>query len=230
MRPGSAMRPLLLLLAVVTILGPASAGARLAVGHRILMLDGGASICSREPRTVDELRRLAPRAQSGPLVPRTLEDLPTDLPSGVPVDPETVLEIRAMLDEFAACLLSGDLLRGYAYFSDHSIQAAGPLDERFLAILAATPTPEPDPTFYAIADISRAERLADGRVGAVVTASGGCERSQPEPTCVFYAIFVQAHGRWVIDEQIRELAGPDGVLTIPEYLERQGTPAATPAA
>ena len=162
----------------------------------------------------------------------TLEDLPTELPSGVPVDAVTASAIRVMLDEFAACVVSGEQLRGLAYFSDHYISEAGPLDESVFAGLAATLTPEPDPAFFSIANVDRIETLADGRVGAVVTAGGGCEGSQPEPTCTVYAIFVQERGRWSFDEQIRTLAAPDGsgVLTVPEYLERQATPVATPAA
>ena len=225
------LRPVLVLLTLLTmVMGLRE--SRVGAATPATPVAGMApSRCVREPRSVDEIRALA-GVRERAVVISTLEDLPRELPSGVPVDAAAASAIRAMLDEFAACVLSGDQLRGFAYFSDRFIHDAGPLDESYLASLVATPTPEPDQTFYSIADVSRIETLADGRVGAVVTASGGCERSQPEPTCTFYTIFVQERGRWSFDEQIRELAAPDGshVLTVPEYLEQHGTPAATPAA
>lgn len=220
------MRPMLALLTILTMLSVIVPPASLA-GQATPPSGLAPARCVREPRTIDEVRALA-GVRENAVVIRSFGELSDALPSGLPVEPATAEEIRATLDEFAACILSGELLRSYAYFSDRFMRDAGPLAEEYVAILAGSPTPEPDQTFYSIDTVSRIERLADGRVGAVVTAGGGCERSQPEPTCTFYALFVQEDGRWSIDEQIRELRGPDGFLTVSEYLEQQETPVATP--
>lgn len=187
--------------------------------------------CGREPRTVEDLRRIAPPPPSGPVIPTAIEDLPTELPSGAPVDAETVSRIRAMMDEQAACFLDGDELAGLAYLTDGFLRTIGSLSEENLDRLATTtPTPEPDPTFYSIEDVSRVERLDDGRVGAIVTAGGACERSQPEPTCTFYLLFLEQDGQWFIDDQIRFLTTSDRseFLTVPEYLARETPQVVTP--
>lgn len=221
------MRQVLTFLTALTALLPLFEVAAFGTAHPTPIAQHPSAMCIRAPRTVDELIAIAGPRQT-PVIIDDFGNLPDSLPTGTPVDPDTAAEIRVMLGEFAACILSGELLRSYAYFSERFIQDAGPLDEGYLASLAATPTPEPDQTFYSIDDVSQVERLRDGRVGAVVTAGGGCERSQPEPTCTFYAIFVQDQHGWVIDEQIRDILGPDGVLTVSEYLELPGTPVSTP--
>lgn len=223
------MRQILMLLAIATALVPTLVSSDVSEIHGTAVTDRPAATCAREPRSVDELIAIAGVRESAVVI-SSFEELPDTLPSGAPVEPATADEIRAMLDEFVACILSGEQLRSYAYFSDRFLRDAGPIDEGYLSTLAGTPTPEPDQTFYAVDDVSRIERLADGRVGAVVTYGGGCERSQPEPTCVYYTIFVEERGRWSFDEAIRELIGPDGFMTVSEYLAQVGTPIATPGA
>ena len=187
--------------------------------------------CDRAPRTIDEIRALADTTRNAAGAVRDVSDFPGVLPSGTPVRPETNGEIRAMMDDFAACIQGGQILRGFAYLSDHYLTDQAYLDEDFLVSLeTATPTPEAEAGYFVVRTLDQVERLADGRVGAVVTYGGACERSQPDPTCVYYALFVEDQGRWFMDEVIDRLVSPDGddILSVPEYLELQGTPVATP--
>ncbi len=223
------MRQILTLLTILAQFVPMLASSDVDAVQATPVTDRPVATCGREPRTVDELIAIAGVRESAVVI-SSFEDLPDTLPSGAPVEPATEDEIRAMLDEFVACILSGEQLRSYAYFTDRFLRNAGPIDEGYLSTLAGTPTPEPDQTFYAVDDVSRIERLADGRVGAVVTYGGACERSQPEPTCTFYLLFLEQDGQWFIDDQIRFLTTSDRseFLTVPEYLARETPQVATP--
>lgn len=223
------MRPMFLVLSLMAILsGPATPPDE---GAASSPSGTPAATCSREPRTVEELRRLASPAPSGPLAPTSLDDLPTQLPTGTAVDARTGAAIRSVMEQLGACFLAGDQLGGFAYFSDGFVRSLRSFTEdELLALATTTPTAEPDQSFYSVEDVSRVERLDDGRVGALVTAGGGCERSQPKPTCVNYVLFVEEEGLWLIDGTINELVVPGEPfpVIVAAYLEGQGTPVATP--
>ena len=159
------------------------------------------------------------------------EIAPTALPHGTPVDADTAGEIRTMLDQLAACAMTGDTPRLYAYFSDHWL-SSGFIGPQFIdQLVGATPTPVAVPNTIFVRDVTNIERLPDGRVGALVTIGGLCEQSQPQPTCVQYMGFVQQGGLWYVDYQITAIAGPHGGVTqLGQYLQEHGTPVATPAA
>ncbi len=224
---------LAVVLPVLVVLTPFAFAGGSAVAQATPTVARSETACDRAPRAVDEIRALAETTRSAAEVVQDVSDFPNALPSGSPANRETIVEIRSMLDDFAACIQSGQILRSFAYLSDHYLTEEAFLDEDFLVSLeTATPTPEAEAGYFIVRTLDRVERLADGRVGAVVTYGGACEGSQPDPTCVYYVLFIEEQGVWFMDNVIDRLVSPNGddLLSVPEYLEQQGTPVATPAA
>jgi len=154
------------------------------------------SSCNVEPRAFP----LPTETPIGVITPGPVETTPFALPTGEPVDDSTATAISATIAESIACRNAGDFRRAYALFTDrfiaHLLGAPDTLDPDLLARLAGPPTPVAGGDRLAVGDVARIERLADGRVGAIVVTQNR------EEVFADYLYLVEANGRWQIDEVV----------------------------
>lgn len=166
--------------------------------------------CAVAPRSFEEVAELAEQAP---------EEAPAigPLPEGEPVDAETAEAIAATLQEMAACLTAGQMLRFYALHSDDWLRRFASHVEGITTLTTST-VPLDDGERAVYLGPWRVQRLADGRVMAGTLLRVGQEL-RPDPSRVRVLVFVERGGRWLVDETIRvvripECAGPVEVAAV----------------
>ena len=193
-------------------------GLRLAVS----LVIGGLLLANHgHSRTAAALA--TPVAKNSPVActvaPRTFEDVATlsafdpgeappfeQLPEGEPADPATTTAITATLEEMAACLTAGQMLRFYALHSDNWLRRFAAQVEGITTLTTST-VPLDDGERAVYLGPWRVRRLSDGRVMAATLLRVGDEL-RPDPSRVRVLIFVERGGRWLVDETIRVVRVP----------------------
>lgn len=144
-----------------------------------------------------------------------------DLPSGEPADAATVAGIRATLRELLACIHAGDRERLLSLFSDDfpstGLYTLGIYDVYVFG--GDTMTPVPEDGRMPVPPVREVRLLDGGGVGAIV---GDAEAATIGPPALFI-LFVEADGRWLIDEVVGVALGEPATPVV-------GTAEATPAA
>ena len=156
--------------------------------------------CAVAPRSFEEVAELAEQAP---------EEAPAigPLPEGEPVDAETAEAIAATLEEMAACLTAGQMLRFYALHSDDWLRRFASQVEGITTLTTSTvPLDDGDRAVYL--GPWRVQRLPDGRVMAATLLRVGNDL-RPDPSRVRVLVFVERDGRWLVDETIRVLRIPE---------------------
>lgn len=138
----------------------------------------------------------APVSVEGPFTP----------PTGTAVDDDTLAGVTATITESIACQNAGDVARTLALFTPDAVRAffSGPrgFDAASVdATVAAGAVPVAEGRVITLVSIGEVTRLADGRVGAVVTTTAG------EVEYVDFLFLAQGEapdgtGRWLIDASI----------------------------
>jgi hypothetical protein len=122
------------------------------------------------------------------------------LPAGDPAGPATTAAITAVLEEMAACLTAGDMLRFYALHSDDWLQRSlGVVDG--MAVLTTSIPPLDDGHQARYLGPWQVQVLDDGRVlAAVLLVVSDDLRPDPDRTRVL--LLVHRDGHWLVDETI----------------------------
>ena len=135
------------------------------------------------------------------------------VPPGEPAPPATVAGVTTTVRELYACLNAGDNLRAATLFTDAYFERLfsqfGRLPPEELAVFAVPPRPAPERLWTRLVAVRDVRLLADGRIGAVVVTDDPVG-PPTEPEARFF-VFVEADGRFLIDEPIAYLgpvAGP----------------------
>jgi hypothetical protein len=148
--------------------------------------------CRIAPRTITELQGLTTmNAMTGTPGP------PNPDLDGEPADDATISGVTATVWELLACTNAGDLLRGYALFTDDYLRRIAdtiPLDTLDDGIGSV---PRPPEHWERLHDIDEIRLIADGKVSALVMFG---ERGSPLPPSAFQFVFVRSGERWLIDE------------------------------
>ena len=151
-------------------------------------------VCEVAPRPVEEILALAER-------PPEEDGAALSLPEGAPAEPETAAAIAATLEEMAACLTAGQMLRFYALHSDEWLRRFAAQVEGITTLTTST-VPLDDGERAVYLGPWRVQMLPDGRVTAATLLRVGDEL-RPDPGRVRVLVFVERDGRWLVDETIR---------------------------
>jgi hypothetical protein len=197
---GRAGRGVLLLLLVALLLGGGPSGAAVAGGTPIVPEP---EECRVAPRPLDALEAAA---NAPPVaVASATPELPPNPTGWLEVDPAVADRTAATVREFVACRNAGDAGRTAALLSDDHLrrlsEGIGGL-EALLGPLSATPVPVPPERRFALRSVEDYGRTVDGRVGAIVVVDGPAA-SAPETVGRALYLFVEAGGRYLIDDVIR---------------------------
>jgi len=153
--------------------------------------------CQVAPRP-RALLRGTPTADAGdlPVVIGATPVAASLLPSGQPVDQETIAELNATVRGLIGCVNAVDRSRIYTYFSD-AFPASGlyVLGLYNLYAFNDPTTPLPPEGRLPMSEVADARLLLDGRVGALLSAPAG------EPTIFFFFVRSDDASRppWLID-------------------------------
>jgi hypothetical protein len=156
--------------------------------------------CDVAPRSTSEILTLADAGSS-----KTASTLA--LPTGDPADPATTATITAVIQEMAACLTAGDMLRFYALHSDDWLRRTLGVVEGMAIQTISIPTLD-DGNRALYLGPWRVQILADGRVLAAVLLVVSDEL-RPDPDRTTVLVFVHRNGRWLVDETITSVRVPD---------------------
>jgi hypothetical protein len=152
--------------------------------------------CPVEPVTADRLIAALDAATPQPLETLTLETLP----AGEPVDQATLEAVTATVTTALDCRNAGNFARVYTLFSDNLIgQVLGnryTVPPEIVAALQQAPQRVRPPFWVNLVELSDADQLADGRVGAVVVTANATH------SFTDFLVFVNQDGTWLIDEAI----------------------------
>jgi hypothetical protein len=159
-----------------------------------------AMTCDVAPRSTAEVLSLAEADSS-----ETASTLA--LPTGDPADPATTAAITAVIQEMAACLTAGDMLRFYALHSDDWLRRTLGVVEGMAIQTISIPTLD-DGNRALYLGPWRVQILADGRVLAAVLLVVSDEL-RPDPDRTTVLVFVHRNGRWLVDETITSVRVPD---------------------
>jgi hypothetical protein len=156
--------------------------------------------CDVDPRSTTEVLTLAEGD-----VRETVATIA--LPSGAPADPATTAAITAVIEEMAACLTAGDMLRFYALHSDDWLRRSlGVVEGMAIQTISIPTLDDGNRAFYL--GPWHMQILADSRVlAAVLLVVSDDPRPDPDRTRVL--IFVHRDGRWLVDETIASVRVPD---------------------
>jgi hypothetical protein len=149
--------------------------------------------CAVAPRSTAEILALAETTSAERASVSTL-------PTGDPADPATTMAITAVLQEMAACLSAGDMLRFYALHSDDWLRRALGVVQG-MAMLTTSIPPLDDGHEARYLGPWHVEILADGRVMAAVLLVVG-DDLRPDPDRTRVLLFIHRDGRWLVDETI----------------------------
>jgi hypothetical protein len=156
--------------------------------------------CLVAPRTADELRELigtpepfvAPPPDATPAPPPSPAPRPTTPPSE-PAGAETIAAVTATAYHFLACVNAGDMLRGYALYTDEFVRASVFFDPA----MERPPVAVPSDQRVTLLDVVYVRVYPDGRVGAVIVIDDPLAPSPAEP---YFFVFRQVEGVWLFDE------------------------------
>lgn len=177
-----------------------AAGSGSGAGQATPGVETALETCAVSPRSFEEVAELAEQAP---------EEEPAigPLPEGKPIDAETAEAIAATLEEMAACLTAGQMLRFYALHSDDWLRRFASQVEGITTLTTSTvPLDDGDRAVYL--GPWRVQRLPDGRVMAATLLRVGNDL-RPDPSRVRVLVFVERDGRWLVDETIRVLRIPE---------------------
>jgi hypothetical protein len=155
--------------------------------------------CDVAPRVIEDILNLTAVTPD-----EVLEIGP--LPEGEPADPASTAAIAATLEEMAACLTAGQMLRFYALHSDEWLRRFAAQVEGITTFTTST-VPLDDGEYAVYLGPWRVQRLPDGRVMAATLLRVGDEL-RPDPRRVRVLVFVERDGRWLVDETIRVVRVP----------------------
>jgi hypothetical protein len=156
--------------------------------------------CVVAPRTVEELRELIgtpepfvpPPPDATPPPQPTPAPRPTTPPSE-PAEPATIAAISATVYHFLACVNAGDMLRGYALYTDEFVRTSVFFDPA----MERPPVPVPPDQRVTLLDITYVRVYPDDRVGAVIVIDDPLAPSPAEP---YFFVFREVDGDWLFDE------------------------------
>jgi hypothetical protein len=163
------------------------------------------STCDVAPRSTAEILTLAAANSS------QTEIIPA-LPTGDPADPATTAAITVALQEMAACLTSGDMLRFYALHSDDWLRRSLGAVQGMATLTTSIP-PLDDGHRALYLGPWHVQILTDGRaLAAVLLVVGDDLRPDPDRTRVL--LFIKRDGRWLVDETIASVRIADCALPV----------------
>jgi hypothetical protein len=164
-----------------------------------------AMTCDVAPRSTAEVLSLAEADSS-----ETASTLA--LPTGDAADPATTAAITAVIQEMAACLTAGDMLRFYALHSDDWLRRSLGVVEGMAIQTISIPTLD-DGNHAVYLGPWHVQILADDRVlAAVLFVVNHDLRPDPDRTRVL--LFVHRDERWLVDETIATVHVPDCVRPV----------------
>ena len=152
-----------------------------------------ATTCDVAPRATAEILTLA-EAHSSQAEPISA------LATGEPADPATTAVITSVLQEMAACLTAGDMLRFYALHSDDWVRRSLGAVEGMATLTTSIP-PLDDGHRARYLGPWHVRILSDGRILAAALLVVG-EELRPDPDRARVLLFVHRNGRWLVDETI----------------------------
>jgi hypothetical protein len=156
--------------------------------------------CDVAPRSTSEILTLADAGSS--------ETASTNaLPTGDPADPATTGAITAVIEEMAACLTAGDMLRFYALHSDEWLRRSLGVVEGMAIQTVSIPTLDDGNRAHYLGPW-HVQILADGRVLAAVLLVVNDEL-RPDPDRTTVLLFVHRDGHWLVDETIASVRVQD---------------------
>jgi copper transport protein len=171
----------------------------------------GAEACTVAPRTLDQVRALAPDPGGTPVFPVAAATPLATPEAGAPADAATIQGVTATMRQLVACSNAGDIMRRLALYTDARVRQAYPNGPTpALQAMAATPIPVSELEKVALLDVRDVRQLADGRVTATVVldnpalhthglATPGVNSQQD----VARLTFIKQDGRWLIDDLSR---------------------------
>lgn len=174
--------------------------------------------CSLPSLSEEEVRALLPTPSPTPEV----FQLPTEIPSGEPVNDATEESVRDAITTFYACANAGMPVETINLFSPRVLSRAG--GGQIETDFSATVTPVPQQERAAIVAVWNIQRLADDRVAATVTVGRANDEDQ-ERALIF--VLVRDDDRWLVDELTTQIMRDDQQVTIADAVG--SPPAATPA-
>ena len=186
---------ILLVIALSLLVTISTAGAAVATPGA-----EGARDCTVAPRTADELAAV----RATPEAPAPFRAGPQTM--GEPLRPEEQIHLEATVRLFIACGNAGEPLRIYALYSDRYLQRL--LNGERSPIETAWPVAQasPTPAGATLVAITSGRRMADGRLGALVTIAIP-DAAQPG---TFFFTFLPDDDRLLIDDIQR---GPETART-----------------
>ncbi len=164
-----------------------------------------AATCHVTPRSTAEILTLAEAnpSESEPIL---------ELPAGDDADPATTAAITAVLQEMAACLTTGDMLRFYALHSDAWLRRSLGVVEGMATLTTSIP-PLDDGHHARYLGPWHVQILSDGRVLAAALLVVG-DDLRPDPNRARVLLFVHRDGRWLVDETIASVRIADCPLPV----------------
>lgn len=204
--------PLLLALVVGGLTGPsalAQEGTPPAAATFPITPDPAECVAEIAPRPLEEIAALAAAA-----TPVAVDSASVTVPVGAPADHATAVAVTATVRTELACVHAGDFLRNAAFYTDDAVRKVLAEEqipvEDVLAFFGAAPAALPAEARTTILAVTDVMVLEDGRVGAFfVFADPGA------PPVTNFLVFVEAGGRWLVD---------DGITFAAEALAAEGTP------
>jgi hypothetical protein len=161
--------------------------------------------CAVAPRSTAEIFALAETTSAESASVSTL-------PTGDPADPATTIAITAVLQEMAACLSAGDMLRFYALHSDGWLRRSLGVVQGMAMLTTSIPALD-DGHEARYLGPWHVEILADGRVMAAVLLVVG-DDLRPDPDRTRVLLFIHRDGRWLVDETIAGVRIAECALTV----------------
>jgi hypothetical protein len=177
-----------------------AAAQEAAAGAGIVTPDPAA--CQVEPRTIEEVTGLFASATP---IPADENPVTVTVPVGRPADAGTAAEVTASVHEIFACINTGDFFRFSQFLTDEGLVASFPWVGESLAAGPAPaelthPTGLPAEQWQTLVSVAGIARLADGRVGAMITYYD--PSSADQGTQALYLVFTYQGGRWLVDQVI----------------------------
>ncbi|HEX2282747.1 MAG TPA: hypothetical protein VHG52_13400 [Thermomicrobiales bacterium] len=168
--------------------------------------------CMVEPRSLEALTALAAPSGAAATPQAAAESTPSDLPTGGPADAETIAAVTATATELFACYNANDLLRVFALFTDDYLErafAAEGVTGEALGFFAAPQAARPEEERESVS-VRDVQVLPDGRVGAFLVVRNP---AAADSEAVDFTVFVEAEGRYLIDDVVFLTPGAIGTPT-----------------
>lgn len=152
------------------------------------------AVCDVPPRTVDDIAALV----ATPVAPEP--ERSGVLPMGEPLRPDEQILLEATVHLFIACNNAGEPLRVFSLFTDRYLQrllnSESPAFDADRYVALATPGPTGIGLGAELVGITGGRRMADGRLGALVTIA---IPASPRPKTFFFAFLPDGEGLLIDD-------------------------------